>query len=82
MVYKHFDRSLHVGSTDPTCLQNIRPVTLTVFEILGFKLKKSNDDNKERIGDIHISHVNDQKLGRHTCSSYVAISFCSVKSGL
>ena len=40
IVYKHFDRSLHVGSSDPTCLQNVRPVPLTVFEILGFKLKK------------------------------------------
>ena len=48
IVYKHFDRSLHVGSLDPTCVQNFRPVPLTVFEIQGFKLKNKNDnDNKK-----------------------------------
>ena len=48
IVYKHFDRSLHVGSSDPTCVQNIRPVPLMVFEIQGFKLKNDNDnDNKK-----------------------------------
>ena len=35
-----FDRSLHVGSLDTTFVQ-IRPVPLTVFEIQGFKLKKT-----------------------------------------
>ena len=45
-VDKHFDRSLHVGSLDPTCLQNFRPVPLTVFEIQGFKLKNKNNDKK------------------------------------
>ena len=45
IVYKHFDRSLHVESSDPTCVQNFRPVPLTVFEIQGFKLKNKNDDN-------------------------------------
>ena len=45
IVYKHFDRSQHIGSSDPTCVQNFRPVPLTVFEIQGFKLKnKSNSD--------------------------------------
>ena len=43
---QHFDKSLHVGSSDPTCVQNFRPVSLTVFEILGFKLKKNDNDNK------------------------------------
>ena len=48
-VYKHFDKSLHVGSSDPTCVSNFRHVSLTVFEILGFKLKKNNDDiNKKK----------------------------------
>ena len=46
IVYKHFDRSLHVGSSDPTRVQNFRPVPLMVFEILGFKLKKNNNDKK------------------------------------
>ena len=46
IVYKHFDRSLHVGSLDPTCVQNFRPVPLTVFEIQGFKLKNKNDNKK------------------------------------
>ena len=49
IVYKHFERLLHVGSLDPTCVQKFRPVPLTVFEILGFKLKKN--DNR-RIGEM------------------------------
>ena len=47
IVYKHFDRSLHVGSSDPTCVQNFRPVALTDFEIQGFKLKNKNDKKKK-----------------------------------
>ena len=46
IVYKHFDRSLHVGSSDPTCVQKFRPVSLTVFELQGFKLKNKNDKKK------------------------------------
>ena len=45
VVYKHFDRSLHVGLSDPTCVQNFRPVPLTIFEILGFKLKNNKKKN-------------------------------------
>ena len=45
VVYKHFDKLLHVWSLDPTCVQNFRPVPLTVFEILGFKLKNENKKN-------------------------------------
>ena len=48
IVYKHFDRSLHVGSSDPTCVQNFKPVPLTVFEIQEFKLKNKNDDNNDK----------------------------------
>ena len=48
VVYKHFYRSLHVGSSDPTCVQNFRPVPLMVFEIQGFKLKNKNDDNNDK----------------------------------
>ena len=48
IVYKHFDRSLHVGSSDPTCVQNFRPVPLMGFEIQGFKLKNKNDDNDKK----------------------------------
>ena len=47
IVYKHFDKSLHVGSSEPTCVQNCRPVSLMVFEILGFKLKKNDNDDKK-----------------------------------
>ena len=48
IAYKHFDKSLHVRSSDPTCVQTFRSVPLKVFEILGFKLKKKNDnDNKK-----------------------------------
>ena len=44
IVYKHFDRSLHIWLLDPTCVQNFRPVPLTGFEIQGLKLnnKKQN----------------------------------------
>ena len=48
VVYKHFDRSLHVGSSNPTCVQNFRPLPLTVFEIQGFKLKNKNNDNDKK----------------------------------
>ena len=48
IFYKHFDRSLHVGSLDPTCVQNIRPVPFTNFEIQGFKLKNKNNDNDKK----------------------------------
>ena len=48
VVYKHFDRSLHVGSKNLTCVQNLRPVPLMVFEIQGFKLKNKNNDNKKK----------------------------------
>ena len=46
IAYKTFDRLLHVGSSDPTCVQNFRPVALMVFEIQGFKLKNKNDKKK------------------------------------
>ena len=50
IVYKHFDRLLHVESSHPTCIQNFRPVSLTVFDIQGFKLKNKNDkDWKNRL---------------------------------
>ena len=48
IVYKHFDRSLHVGSSDSTGVQNFRSVPLTVFEIQGFKLKNKNNDNDKK----------------------------------
>ena len=48
IFYKTFDRSLHVGSSDPTCVQNFRPVALTVFEIQGFKLKNKNDKKEKK----------------------------------
>ena len=44
IVYKHVDRSLHIGSSDPTCVQNFRPVPLTGFEIFGFNLKNENNN--------------------------------------
>ena len=48
IVYKHFVRSLHIGSSDPTCVQNFRPVPLMVFEIQGLKLKNKNDKKNWR----------------------------------
>ena len=44
----YFDRSLHVGSLDLTCVQNFRPVPLMVFEILGFKLKNNDNNDKKK----------------------------------
>ena len=46
IVYKHVDRLLHVGSLDPTCVQNFRSVPPTVFEIQGFKVQNKNDNDK------------------------------------
>ena len=48
IVYKTFDRLLHVGSLDPTCVRNFRLVALMVFEIQGFKLKNKNDNNDKK----------------------------------
>ena len=48
IVYKHFDRLLHVGSLDLTCVQHFRPISFTVFEIQGFKLKNKNDNNDKK----------------------------------
>ena len=45
IVYKHFDRSLHIWVSDPTFVQNLRPVALTVFEIQGLKLNNNNNNN-------------------------------------
>ena len=47
-VYKHFDRSLHIRSSEPTCVQNFRPEPFMGFEIQGFKLKNKNDNNKDK----------------------------------
>ena len=47
IVYRHFVRSLHIWSLDPTCLQNFRLVPNTGFEILGFNLKNKNNKNKK-----------------------------------
>ena len=40
----HFDRLLHIESSEATCVQNFRLKPLTVFDILGFKLKDKNDN--------------------------------------
>ena len=55
IVYKHFDRSLHVRSLDPTGMQNFRPVSYTVFEIQGFKMKNKNNKKNLRNGIFAIS---------------------------
>ena len=55
IVYKHFDRSLHVKSSDPTCVQNFRHVPYTVFEIQGLNLKNEKDKQNWRNGLFTIS---------------------------
>ena len=54
------DRSLHVGSSKPAHAKNFRPV---LFEILGFKLKNENDNDKkirelDLVPYLCISHFN------------------------
>ena len=58
VVYKHFDRSLHIWVLDPTCVQSFRPVPLTVFEIQG--LKMNNNNNRKQVG----------KEGQNICSVF------------
>ena len=48
VVYTRFVRSVHIWSSDPTCVQNFRLVPLMVFEILGFNLKNKNDNKNWR----------------------------------
>ena len=55
IVYKYFDRSMHIESSDPTYVQNFRSVPLRVFEILGFKLKNENNKKNLRNGVFAIS---------------------------
>ena len=43
-----FDRSLHIWVLDPTCVQNFRPVALTVFKMQGLKLNKKKKKKKKR----------------------------------
>ena len=77
IVYKHFDKSLHVGSSDLTCVQNFRPVPLTVFEIQGFKLKKKNDNNKklEKWTFCHISHVKGPIQTKYSVDIHVDLGY-------
>ena len=51
----YFGRSVLIKSSDPTCVQNFRPASFTVFEILGFKLKNDDDEKKRRNGLFAIS---------------------------
>ena len=46
IIYTHFEKSLHIKSSDPTYVQNFRPVPLMGFEIQGFYLKNKNDKKK------------------------------------
>ena len=43
-----FTRSLHIWLLDPTCVQNLRPVALTVFEIPGLELNKKKKNKKKQ----------------------------------
>ena len=56
IVYKHFDKSLHIGSLDPTCVQNFRPVPLTVFEIYT-RIQTEEREQEEKWTFCHISHA-------------------------
>ena len=83
IVYKHFERSLHVRSSDPTCVQNFRPVPLTVFEIQGFKLKNKNDKRQEELEKwtvCHISHVSGPILTKYEVHIHIDLSYHSMVS--
>ena len=47
IVFTHFDRSLYIWVSDPTCVQNFRPLPLMVFEIQGLKLNKKKKKKKK-----------------------------------
>ena len=48
IVYTHFDKAVHIGSSDRMYLcAKCQTCTFTVFEILGFKLKSKNNNNKK-----------------------------------
>ena len=69
IVYKHFDRSMHIGSSDSIYLC----AKFQVFEILGSKMKYENDDNKKnwRNGLFAISYKYSGSLLFH-CASALA----------
>ena len=47
VVYKHFNRCLHIPSWNPTCVQSFRFEFFTVFEIQGLKLKNKKKKQKK-----------------------------------
>ena len=61
----HCDRSLHIWVLDPICVQNFRPIALTVFEIQGLKPEQQQQQQQEEAEEeelekwtfCHISHV-------------------------
>ena len=74
VVYKHFDRSLHIRSLDPTCVQNFRPVPFTVFEILAFNPKNKNGKKSWRNGLFAISPMLVLKFQPNFRGTYILIS--------
>ena len=47
-----------IGSSDPTCVQSLRSVSLMGFEILGFKLKNDNSNGNDKKNELFaISHM-------------------------
>ena len=57
IVYKHFDRSLNIWLSDPTCVQNFKPVPLTVFEIQGLKLNNNKQEKAEELEKWTFCHI-------------------------
>ena len=55
IVYKHFDKSLHIWVLDPTCVQNFRPVAL-----MEEKEEEEEAEELEKWSFCHISHVSGQ----------------------
>ena len=74
IVYKTFHKSLHVGSSDPTSVQNFRLVALTVFKIQGFNVTEEQERQQEleKWTFCHISHASGPKF-RYTYILTLAI---------
>ena len=61
IVYKHFDRSLQIGSSDPTCAQNFRLISHTLFGIQTEE-QEQEEEELEKWTFCHISYVSGRIL--------------------
>ena len=77
IVNNHFDRSLHVGSSDTTCVQNFRPLPLKVFEIAS-GIQTEEQERQEELKKwtfCHISHVSGPILTNFYVLIHIDLSY-------